>query len=724
MSLPTPLASASSSGPWNVSSPATSRSNGRPQTSPSGSSRLTPVATSIPTDGQAPLSPGRKRRKVTRSKLGCLTCRKRRKLCDMAKPACGACERLSLECAWPTEEMARADRRRSQASAPSPGVNQPVVANPPSVIPQLPDEVRHQVQLGQQHLSRTHPASNTMDDFVGIFGNIDHGTSSSMQPHSVEQINTDALGFEDLGATLAQSTLGVAANGVNSDSGLFDWLSEGGGLDEATLQLWAADCLAVPTTQTFNAFDSLNTVLLQPTPPSNMLLDPSALTDHLEAGSAAIRQSRSHAASRRPSRSPSRRGSDTPPGASQAALLSYFHDSLSRLVSITDDDAPSAFESFTKLAGMTAGRGPAGQALHFSILAWAARHAVNRGQSKYEAASEKFSGRSMHMLDSRMEELFDKKGKERPLSDAERDPDTDHEKMTLLAAALMIMQFKICRGDIFGFNNLVQHLTRLVPFVFRPSVHELQPDSMHTSFFENLLYHDVLGSCIVTQAPMIPDAIVQHFSGTGLDTLHTLTGVSLPLFSRMHRLSGLHRLRRSRKGKGWSDEDLVDVVQPALALEAELAVEKKRLDDLVLAKPHIQSHRYLHEAFRTACLLQLHGFVLGEPPCSLNIRLLVRQALSLLEAMCDESLPGLCSAHWVIFMAALCAVSGGQEEEALDDRDRIERIYEDVYAEFGFRNVERSRKIVHDVWKKNADGTMFVDWIDVLVENDWEIYVV
>jgi hypothetical protein len=39
---------------------------------------------------------GRKRRKVTRSRLGCLTCRKRRKLCDMTKPFCNACSRLKM----------------------------------------------------------------------------------------------------------------------------------------------------------------------------------------------------------------------------------------------------------------------------------------------------------------------------------------------------------------------------------------------------------------------------------------------------------------------------------------------------------------------------------------------------------------------------------------------------------------------------------------------------
>lgn len=38
----------------------------------------------------------RKRRRVTRTRLGCFTCRKRRKRCDMTKPECCTCQRLKL----------------------------------------------------------------------------------------------------------------------------------------------------------------------------------------------------------------------------------------------------------------------------------------------------------------------------------------------------------------------------------------------------------------------------------------------------------------------------------------------------------------------------------------------------------------------------------------------------------------------------------------------------
>ncbi|OCF31007.1 hypothetical protein I316_07278 [Kwoniella heveanensis BCC8398] len=640
------------------------------------------------------------------------------------------------DCNWPVEDTPRSTRRQSQVSASgsasSPATSQQGSSSLSTTLPLLPPDIRHQIHLGQQHLSRTHPTSNTMDDFVGIFGNIDGSSAPGPQPaNATHPVGTVGAAPGLANAGFGQSNLGLG--GGVEDTGLIDWLSGGGNIDEATLQLWAADCLSVPTTQTFNAFDSLNSVLLQPTPPQDSHIDPSILAPIDDSALGAnLPQNGLHArskpGSRRGSRSPSRTGSDTPPGRSQADVLKYFHENLSRLVSITGESAPSAFESFTQLANMTAGQGEAGKGLHLSILAWAARHMVNRGLAKYEAVSEKFSSQSMNLINARMEELFDRKGNPRPPSDtgssSNKAKDLDTEKMTLLAAAIMIMQFKICRGDVWGFGTLVQHLTVLTPHVFRPGILELQPESMHMSFFENLLYHDVLGSFIVNRAPMIPDSIVQHYSGTGLDTLHTLTGVSLPLFSRMHRLSALHRLRRSKKGKGWSDENLVDVVQPAMVLEAELQAEKKRLDELVLAKPHIQSHRYLHEAFRITCLLQLHGFVLGGPPCSLHIRLLVRQALSLLETMCDENLPGLCSGHWVIFLTALCTVSKGQEEDELDDRERIMRIYDDISAEFGFRNVERSRKLVNDVWSRNLGGSIFVDWLDVIEENDWEIFMV
>lgn len=91
---------------------------------------------------------------------------------------------------------------------------------------------------------------------------------------------------------------------------------------------------------------------------------------------------------------------------------------------------------------MAAGQGSAGQGLHLSILAWAARHAVNRGLVKYEAASEKFSSQSATLVNNRMRDLFDGDGNERR-SGAMPNHEKNREYMTLLASNLMLMQFKV-----------------------------------------------------------------------------------------------------------------------------------------------------------------------------------------------------------------------------------------------------------------------------------------
>jgi hypothetical protein len=97
---------------------------------------------------------------------------------------------------------------------------------------------------------------------------------------------------------------------------------------------------------------------------------------------------------------------------------------------------------------------------------------------------------------------------------------------------------------------------------------------------------------------------------------------------------------------------------------------------LTADKPHLASHRYFHEAFRIACLIQLRSFVLCNPPSSLNVRFLVRRSLSLLEAMSEQNLPGFCSAHWVIFTTAACAAPGGAGAGELDDQARAEKLYD------------------------------------------------
>jgi transcriptional activator protein UGA3 len=138
----------------------------------------------------------------------------------------------------------------------------------------------------------------------------------------------------------------------------------------------------------------------------------------------------------------------------------------------------------------------------------------------------------------------------------------------------------------------------------------------------------------------------------------------------------------------------------------------------------MQRHRYLHEAFRVACLLQLHTSVMCIPPMSFTVRMLVRQALSLLETITEQDIPGYCSAHWVLFMTGLCASGEGHEPGKPSDRERVKTLYVDMLDQFGFHNVPRSKRIVNAVWDRNEQGKAFVDWLDIVAEYDWDLFLV
>lgn len=55
-----------------------------------------------------------KKTKITRSKTGCLCCRRRRKKCDEVHPKCGGCTRNFLDCCWP--EMSSPQQEQSLSS--------------------------------------------------------------------------------------------------------------------------------------------------------------------------------------------------------------------------------------------------------------------------------------------------------------------------------------------------------------------------------------------------------------------------------------------------------------------------------------------------------------------------------------------------------------------------------------------------------------------------------
>ncbi|PWN48811.1 hypothetical protein IE53DRAFT_398972 [Violaceomyces palustris] len=417
-------------------------------------------------------------------------------------------------------------------------------------------------------------------------------------------------------------------------------------------------------------------------------------------------------------------------------FLQHFIAVLSNLISCSGPgQSGNGFTAFAKLAGLPSQLLSHEEGESLSILAWASKHMVNQGEDRYESTSE----RSGSQASSELERLLKERRSRENREDASSSQIEDKEDLTLLAATLMVISFKITRGDIWGFSFFMEELRFLTGSLFKIDSHDTEPGSMKHHFFENVAYHDVFSSTSLLSEPVVPTGILSAYSLKSPQIVRTLTGLSLPLLLTIHQIGQLIRERRSRikiarcdddertwKGTAarFSDEDLLTVIREAQKLEQDLVQEKERMALLVADQPHLAPHRYLHEVLRTTALLHLHSFIYGQSPQCLKIRLFVRQLLSLLEAMADENLPGYCSLHWALFITGLNATGEGHESSALDDRARIQQLYETFSDDFAFMNLGRSHRIIKEVWSRNQQGRIFVDWLDIVEEFDWELFLV
>lgn len=139
---------------------------------------------------------------------------------------------------------------------------------------------------------------------------------------------------------------------------------------------------------------------------------------------------------------------------------------------------------------------------------------------------------------------------------------------------------------------------------------------------------------------------------------------------------------------------------------------------------------------RTACLLLIRSYILTHAPSAIDIGLLVRQNLSLMETMHEQKLPGLATTHWVLFITALNCVPS---KNGKNERGRVMSLYQSMMwversdnnkerltrsDDISFMHLTRSRRLVEEVWNRNQEGEMLVDWVDILEQWGWEMFFV
>ncbi|GAA5891846.1 hypothetical protein JCM5296_003248 [Sporobolomyces johnsonii] len=758
--------------------------------------------------------------KKRRTRQGCLTCRKRKKLCNEEKPRCGGCTRLALECVWEDKDRAAEERRRKReerkrlkeleggatrvkdeamgqraaegtarsgtgpsnvdSGFPSPlalggmSPNPPVVSLPATALP---------------HAHHASPSQLSWTPFLGSFAPAPYPSASDPSdiswttsfPNLVAPPTPQACP-----APILPPQPGANSQASHQEMGDIDFAHW---LPHANSPLSFSSLVRSPSparpftpdlSSLFPSLDNLDifnlpTETLSHLAPGSNAVDPLALV--ASPSQQTLASTSTVLAPRSPTTAITRAASflaSSDFAFTQAYLLSHYTTSLAQHVSIASSSSPSSARPSASHSRSTAAsanlflsliphahRNPF---LMHSILAWSAANLAAASDSKGASPSAAGSGGQGGAAGphSAMGSLSDELGalaegllgemiprleasgagateRGRPLEGVEWEP--------VLAGCLMLVQAAICRGDV---REMVRVRLRKAAQVINLIGGIQQCRSpLARQLLKNLLYHDVLSSSAMKDGLLLDYSSLRTAEGRspqssrnstaermdGADdagdeeyeedeeVLDTLMGIAESVFLLIGRITSLAREKRQamcNNGGLVPEDELAIFLQKVDDVKGELELEKERMDSFLIDHPDLEPHRYFHEVFRLAALLYLQ--MMSElPPRSYPVLLLVRKMLSLTEVIVSESLPGLCSMHWPLYLVHLNSTPLLSPHAELTDRQRSTWLFDKHEEEFTFLNTKRSRALIDEAWRRSSDGKVFVDPDGILEEWKWDL---
>ncbi|KAF3761864.1 hypothetical protein M406DRAFT_12881, partial [Cryphonectria parasitica EP155] len=139
-------------------------------------------------------------RSSIRSRLGCLTCKRRKVKCDEQRPRCSHCERLNLECKWhlaivgqqSVQDSGSSVTLRTPVPESEPPSNGPLFQTPPlHAVNQLFDYASFMWDIGTENVWQQLNPDATTTTPVGVASGMERTTSAPTTDH------TSVLAFSD-----------------------------------------------------------------------------------------------------------------------------------------------------------------------------------------------------------------------------------------------------------------------------------------------------------------------------------------------------------------------------------------------------------------------------------------------------------------------------------------------------------------------------------------------
>jgi transcriptional activator protein UGA3 len=404
-------------------------------------------------------------------------------------------------------------------------------------------------------------------------------------------------------------------------------------------------------------------------------------------------------------------------------LYDYYRDRLAGIMSIVPDESNYYTKVFLPMATVNKG-------VLYSIMAWAGYHMGG----DFEREGSKYMEKALDYI------------KATPIK-------TDSDALQRLANLLIMCGAEICKGDVKKWPVFLQWGSKIIRD--RGGLYKFNQDKEQHWLISSFAYHDILASSTSERGTYFSvedyDNFIVNF-GFGVDPLQ---GIVKPLFNIIGEISTLateakRLLKISSNSLGYgimNDEDdddkkvdldtdvpgidtpdsvdsdstkkytkyssLLQIMQKASNMENKINNVKPDPEDLgQFTNEELELQLTLFELFQLTAKLHLRQSVLRLNPSSLETQFILCELLKCLDIVLKSSVES--SLCFPLFIAGMNCTT------KKDRRMMLER-FNDIIQRYSFRNLERAKTVMEQVWMIDPSGTRCVDWYEIVKRLGWDL---
>lgn len=140
----------------------------------------------------------------------------------------------------------------------------------------------------------------------------------------------------------------------------------------------------------------------------------------------------------------------------------------------------------------------------------------------------------------------------------------------------------------------------------------------------------------------------------------------------------------------------------------------QQMEPIIDDKHEVELHLTLFEVYLYTCQLSMNYQIKGMPASSAEMQSILVNAVSCIDILVDTKLVSSLS-----LLLLLCGITCCTATDRLDMEVRIKKIQ----LAYEVANLTRMVDIIKEVWKRNSNGNVCIDWVEVCNEKDWNLSV-